>query len=564
MRNSFRELKGRERARAILDNGTFRELVGPFEKLESPYLEMQDITPQSDDGMIIARGKIDGENAVVISMEGAFQGGGIGEIAGAKFAKALELAARDNGKGIKTYPVVLFDTGGVRLQEANYGLLEIAAIQSAVLRVRNYVPVIGVIPGKVGCFGGMSMTAGLFSTLIMTPQGRLTLNGPEVIEQEAGVLEFNASDKRLIWNTVGGVQRVAIGLGDVLVEDDVCEIKEAIKTAMKDTSDKLPRSRQVDLYLSRLNSVEPEKPLTYMELRSLWGEDKTNPRDVKFEMLKNVVSEDTEKSRGRVWFEGLTGIEKPKTTKVKSVLCNDVKLGDETVRYISIVPDKNAKFYRARKGEVGLEEGWTVAKYILEAIEEDKERKVKRPIVAVIDVPSQAYGYKEELLGISQACAASVDAYATARENGHPVIGFIPGMAISGAFLSHGYQANRLIALNDEGVLVHAMSKQSAARITKRTVEELDEAAKKIPAIAYDVKSYSKLGALYKLVDGINAEKPNNEEINKIKEIISEAIIDTRKNQDGIDSILTSENAKTGREYAIEVYKRLEKEWNEA
>lgn len=564
MRNSFRELKGRERARAILDEGTFRELVGPFEKLESPYLEMQDITPQSDDGMIIARGKIDGENAVVISMEGAFQGGGIGEIAGAKFAKALELAASDNAKGIKTYPVVVFDTGGVRLQEANYGLLEIAAIQSAVLKVRNYVPVIGVIPGKVGCFGGMSMTAGLFSTLIMTPQGRLTLNGPEVIEQEAGVLEFNASDKRLIWNTVGGVQRVAIGLGDVLVEDDVCEIKEAIKAAMKDTSDKLPRSRQVDLYLSRLNSIEPEKPLTYMELRSLWGEDKTNPRDVKFEMVKNVVSEDTEKSRGRVWFESLTGIEKPKTTKVKSVLCDDVKLGDETVRYISIVPDKNAKFYRARKGEVGLEEGWTVAKYILEAIEEDKDKEVKRPIVAVIDVPSQAYGYKEELLGISQACAASVDAYATARENGHPVIGFIPGMAISGAFLSHGYQANRLIALNDEGVLVHAMSKQSAARITKRSVEELDEAAKKIPAIAYDVKSYSKLGALYKLVDGINAEKPSNEEINKIKEIISEAIIDTRKNQDGIDSRLESENAKTGREYAIEVYKRLEKEWNKA
>lgn len=564
MKNSFRELKGRERARAILDDGTFRELVGPFEKLESPYLEMQDITPQSDDGMIIAKGKIDGKNVVVISMEGAFQGGGIGEIAGAKFAKALELAAKDNEKGIKTYPVVLFDTGGVRLQEANYGLLEIAAIQSAVLKVRKYVPVTGVIPGKVGCFGGMSMTAGLFSTLIMTPQGRLTLNGPEVIEQEAGVLEFDASDKRLIWNTVGGVQRVAIGLGDVLVEDDICEVKKAINTAIKDTSNRLPRSRQFNLYLSRLNNIEPKKTLSYMELRSLWGEDKTNPKDVKFDIVKNVVSEDAEKSRGRVWFEALTGIENPKTTRIKSVLCDDIKLGDETVRYISIVPDKDAKFYRARKGEVGLEEGWMVAKYIFEAIEEDKEKAVKRPIVAVIDVPSQAYGYKEELLGISQACAASVDAYATARENGHPVIGFIPGMAISGAFLSHGYQANRLIALDDEGVLVHAMSKQSAARITKRTVEELDEAAKKIPAIAYDVKSYSKLGALYKLVDGINAENPKNEEINKIKEIIKEAIIDTRKNQDGIDSRLTSENAKTGREYAIEVYKRLEKEWNEA
>ena len=564
MKNSFKELKGRERARAILDEGTFKELVGPFERLESPYLEMQEITPQSDDGMIIARGKIDGKNAVVISMEGAFQGGGIGEIAGAKFARALELAARDNERGIPTYPVVVFDTGGVRLQEANYGLLEIAAIQSAVLKVRNYVPVTGIIPGKVGCFGGMSMTAGLFSTLIMTPQGRLTLNGPEVIEQEAGVAEFDSSDKRLIWNTVGGIQRVAIGLGDVLVEDDIAEVKEAVKKSINQPNNKLPRSRQIDLYLSRLDKIDPHKPLTYLELRELWNKEDANKEVAKFEMKKDVVSEDADKSRGRVWFERLTGIEKPMTTKIKSVLCDDVKLGDETVRYISIVPDRNAKFYRARNGEVGLEEGWMVAKYILEAIEEDKNKDKKRPIVAVIDVPSQAYGYKEELLGIFQACAASVDAYATARENGHPVIGFIPGMAISGAFLSHGYQANRLIALDDEGVLVHAMSKQSAARITKRTIEELDEAAKKIPAIAYDVKSYSKLGALYKLVEGMNAENPTDAEINKIKELISEAIIDTRKNPDGIDSRLTSENAKTGREYAIEVYKRLEKEWNEA
>jgi malonate decarboxylase gamma subunit len=33
------------------------------------------------------------------------------------------------------------------------------------------------------------------------------------------------------------------------------------------------------------------------------------------------------------------------------------------------------------------------------------------------------------------------------------------------------YQANRLIAFNDSGVLVHAMGKESAARITLRSVE---------------------------------------------------------------------------------------------
>jgi biotin-independent malonate decarboxylase gamma subunit len=61
------------------------------------------------------------------------------------------------------------------------------------------------------------------------------------------------------------------------------------------------------------------------------------------------------------------------------------------------------------------------------------------------------------------------------------VIGLIVGKAMSGAFLAHGYQANRLIAINDKGVLVHAMGKASAARITLRTVEALEKLAATIP-----------------------------------------------------------------------------------
>ncbi|MCQ4955046.1 biotin-independent malonate decarboxylase subunit gamma, partial [Holdemania filiformis] len=69
--------------------------------------------------------------------------------------------------------------------------------------------------------------------------------------------------------------------------------------------------------------------------------------------------------------------------------------------------------------------------------EEDKDKKVKRPIIVVIDVPSQAYGYNEELIGIHVALANSAAAYAKLRQAGHPVIGLIAGNAISGAFLAH-------------------------------------------------------------------------------------------------------------------------------
>lgn len=267
-------------------------------------------------------------------------------------------------------------------------------------------------------------------------------------------------------------------------------------------------------------------------------------------------------SRGRIWFEKLTGLEDFQSADTSSVLCADVKLGDELARYIAVVPDPDGRFKRARKGEVGLEEGWTIAKYVRDVIKEDAGSKKRRPIVAIVDVPSQAYGYKEELLGIFQSCAGAVDAYASARFAGHPIVSLLVGPAISGAFLAHGYQANRIIALDDPGVLVHAMSKQSAARVTKRTIEELDEAARKVPSMAYDIRSYSTLGSLEELVSGIDAVSPKTEDVEDIKERLLKAIKTTRES--GIRDLsnrLTSKQAIVGRAAGIKVRKRLKEEW---
>ena len=93
-------------------------------------------------------------------------------------------------------------------------------------------------------------------------------------------------------------------------------------------------------------------------------------------------------------------------------------------------------------------EGWELARAVHEVIDADRDSDCRRPIVAVIDVASQAYGRSEEAYGIHQALAGAADAYASARLAGHPVIGLIVGQAMSGAFLAHGYQANRLIALS--------------------------------------------------------------------------------------------------------------------
>jgi malonate decarboxylase beta subunit len=202
-----------------------------------------------------------------------------------------------------------------------------------------------------------------------------------------------------------------------------------------------------------------------------------------------------------------------------------------------------------------------IAKYVRDVIEEDQNQE-KRAIVAIVDVPSQAYGYREELLGIHQACAAAVDAYASARLAGHPVIAFIPGKAISGAFLSHGMQASRLIALEDEGVNVHVMSKKSAARITQRTIEELEEATKKVPAMAYDIRSFEKLGALFALMSGINADSPGISDRAAVFSKLVEAIEDTKNSPSNLSSRLNTSFAREGgRAASILVRKKLAEQW---
>lgn len=110
-RTGFIELGARARATALLDTGTARELCGPFDRIESPWLEPQGVVPESDDGVVVVKGGLGGRPAVVIGIEQAFQGGGIGEVSGTKIAATLSLAAADNRDGTPTVAILLLETG---------------------------------------------------------------------------------------------------------------------------------------------------------------------------------------------------------------------------------------------------------------------------------------------------------------------------------------------------------------------------------------------------------------------------------------------------------------------
>lgn len=271
-RASFVELDARGRARALLDAGSFRELIDPFERLTSPWLARQGVVTQADDGVVVAKGTIAGEPAVVLAIEGAFQGGSLGEVGGAKIAGALELAAEDNRRGTPTRAAILFETGGVRLQEANLGLAAIAEIHAAIVDLRRYQPVIGVIAGSVGCFGGMSIAAGLCSYLVATREARLGLNGPQVIEQEAGVDEYDSRDRPFIWSFTGGEQRFRTGLVDAYVDDDVQALRGTLIDLFARGVPAEHRSDSHARFLERLARYDASVQATPEAVRRVYGD----------------------------------------------------------------------------------------------------------------------------------------------------------------------------------------------------------------------------------------------------------------------------------------------------
>jgi len=230
--------------------------------------------------------------------------------------------------------------------------------------------------------------------------------------------------------------------------------------------------------------------------------------------------------RGLRWFEALSGDASAVQGLPASLNVADVRLGEQTARLLAVVADPDNRFPRARNGEVGLLEGWGLAKAVDDAIDADRDATHKRALIAIVDVPSQAYGRREEALGIHQALAGAADSYARARLAGHPVIGLLVGRAMSGAFLAHGYQANRLIALRDPGVMVHAMGKASAARVTLRSVEELEALAASVPPMAYDIDSFASLGLLWETLSVEQIEQPCASDLARVTDCLQQAIND--------------------------------------
>jgi malonate decarboxylase beta subunit len=403
----------------------------------------------------------------------------------------------------------------------------------------------------------MSIAAGLCTRLIITPQGRIGFNGPAVIEQEAGIDEFDSSDRALIWSIDGGEQRTAIGLADKLVGDDRDLIRAAVLEAV---AAGVPpagthRSERIDVLGSRLASLDPKNAPAPQDLRRLWGPmfepiDGASP-------AKAATSSAT-MSRGRLWLSTLAA------TEPVAVIPSVIRADTDDATYLAVVPDPENPFHRARNGEVGLTESWALAETIDEVVSADTALHMKRAVVAVVDLPSQAYGRIEEMAGLHHAIAAAVDAYHRARNAGHPTVAIVVGQALSGGFLAHGLQAQQILALDDPGVQIHAMHKSAAARITLRTVDELEKLAETVVPLSYHVRDWAQLGFCDGLLPVSDADAPTADDVSAVRHAVDAAIAAARSGPRDLSNRLESPGALQNRKASRAIHDVMSAQWHDA
>lgn len=228
-RISFYEATARQRLEGILDAESFVEWIPPTERQISPHLDFFQVPVAFDDGVVIGEGRFEGEKVFCFAQEGKFRGGSLGEIHAARILGLLKRALRDKPKAV----FALFDSGGVRLEEANAGEIGAAELIRAILDVRTAgIPVIGLIGGATGCFGGSSLVSCCCDCLIASEEGRLSVSGPEVIETVMGVEAFDSRNKPLVWRTTGGKNRYLFGTVSILVRDHIPAFRLALSSVV--------------------------------------------------------------------------------------------------------------------------------------------------------------------------------------------------------------------------------------------------------------------------------------------------------------------------------------------
>jgi malonate decarboxylase gamma subunit len=139
---------------------------------------------------------------------------------------------------------------------------------------------------------------------------------------------------------------------------------------------------------------------------------------------------------------------------------------------------------------VGVDEAIRLSRYVVSSMETGSG-----PILVVVDSDSQRMSKRDELLGLNEFLAHLAKALIYADLHGRPTIGLLYGHAGAGAFLATALATRVLVALPGADPVV--MDLPSMAKVTKLSIEVLEERASSTPVFAPGLDNLTRIGAVH-------------------------------------------------------------------
>jgi propionyl-CoA carboxylase beta chain len=381
------KMTARERIDGLLDPGSFVEL-DEFVRHRTHAFGMEAKRPYGD-AVVTGTGTIHGRQVAVYSQDFTIFGGSLGEVAGEKIIKVMQLALKTG------VPIIgILDSGGARIQEGVVALGKYGEIFRLNTAASGVIPQISLIMGPAA--GGAVYSPALTDFVIMVDKtSHMFVTGPDVIKTVTGEdVGFEELGGALTHNKVSGVSHYLAS-----DEDDALDYARSLLSYLPDNNLSEPHvfDRPVELETTdadrTLNTLIPDSP--------------NQPYDVTT-VIEHVVDDG-------------------EFLEVQPLFAPNIVIGFGRVegRSVGVIANQPS----AMAGTLNIEAGEKASRFVRFC------DAFGIPILTLVDVPGYLPGTDQEWTGVIRRGAKLLYAYAEATV---PLVTVITRKAYGGAYIVMG------------------------------------------------------------------------------------------------------------------------------
>jgi propionyl-CoA carboxylase beta chain len=377
----------RERIEMLLDKGSFVE-IDEFVRHRSTAFGMDKKRPYGD-AVVTGVGTIHGRQVAVFSQDFTIFGGSLGEAAGNKIIKIMDLAL---STGV---PMIgILDSGGARIQEGVIALGKYGEIFKRNTMASGVIPQISLIMGPAA--GGAVYSPALTDFVIMVDKtSNMFVTGPDVIKTVTG--------EDVGMEELGGARahNERSGVAHYLADDE----EDAID------------------YARNLLSYLPENNLSETVVYEAEGELEVTDQDRKLDVI--IPDSPNQPYDMHAVIEGI--VDGGEFLEVQGLYAPNILIGFARVdgRSIGIVANQPS----AMAGTLNIDAGEKAARFVRFC------DAFSIPILTLVDVPGYLPGTDQEWAGVIRRGAKLLYAYAEATV---PLVTIITRKAYGGAYIVMG------------------------------------------------------------------------------------------------------------------------------